>query len=116
MQTYNFLQIRRCTFASPLHTMKHLLLVTLVITACVSKSFAQQHTAQRINDSTILTSDSVRLYLKVAGSGTPCIFVHGGPGAWSLSFEAMGGNSLEKKLQILPTLDWHKWLVRLFQK
>jgi proline iminopeptidase len=47
---------------------------------------------------TIQTSDSVSLYLKVAGTGTPCIFVHGGPGAWSLSFEAMGGNALEKNL------------------
>lgn len=97
-QTYNFLQKCNCTFATPSQTMKHLFLVTLVITACLSNSFAQQHTAQRINDSTILTSDSVKLYLKVSGKGTPCIFVHGGPGAWSLSFEALGGNALEKKL------------------
>ncbi|KIC96167.1 alpha/beta hydrolase [Flavihumibacter solisilvae] len=46
----------------------------------------------------MLTSDSVQLYLKIAGKGIPCIFVHGGPGAWSFSFEAMGGNALEKNL------------------
>lgn len=53
---------------------------------------------KRLNDSTIATSDSVALYLKVVGRGAPCIFVHGGPGAWSRSFEAMGGNALEKHL------------------
>ncbi|GAA0534526.1 alpha/beta fold hydrolase [Chitinophaga japonensis] len=46
----------------------------------------------------MLTSDGVALYLKVSGKGTPCIFVHGGPGAWSRSFEAMGGDVLEKQL------------------
>lgn len=58
----------------------------------------QMGPAKRLNDSTIATSDSVALYLKVVGRGAPCIFVHGGPGAWSRSFEAMGGNALEKHL------------------
>ncbi|SHM70484.1 alpha/beta fold hydrolase [Chitinophaga sp. CF418] len=73
--------------------MKFILSIIAIIFSV--KVIAKQHC---LNDSTILTSDSVALYLKVAGKGTPCIFVHGGPGAWSLSFEAMGGNVLEKQL------------------
>lgn len=80
--------------------MKHFIAITVLITGILTNTFAQQQAAQRINDSTIRTSDGVSLYLKVAGQGTPCIFVHGGPGAWSLSFEALGGNVLEKKLQM----------------
>lgn len=41
------------------------------------------------------TSDSVKLYVKVAGKGPVCIFIHGGPGQGSRSFEEMKGNALE---------------------
>jgi proline iminopeptidase len=79
--------------------MKYRLLSIALLFCAVTGVFCQQkNTATRINDSTILTSDSVALYLKVSGKGVPCIFVHGGPGAWSRSFEAMGGSSLEKHL------------------
>ncbi|SEW01058.1 proline iminopeptidase [Chitinophaga sp. YR573] len=47
---------------------------------------------------TFFTSDSVALYLRISGKGTPCIYIHGGPGAWSKTFEAMGGSELEKNL------------------
>lgn len=47
---------------------------------------------------TFTTSDGVPLFLKVNGKGEICIFVHGGPGAWSKSFEEFGGNALEDKL------------------
>lgn len=49
----------------------------------------------------ITTSDNVRLYAKVSGNGPNCIYVHGGPGAWSKSFEDMKGNRLEKKLRMV---------------
>src|SRR5690606_34524228 len=49
----------------------------------------------------ITTSDNVRLYAKVSGNGPICIYVHGGPGAWSKSFEDMKGNRLEKKLRMV---------------
>lgn len=45
---------------------------------------------------TLRTSDSTNLYVKVSGSGPPCIFIHGGTGAWSKSFELMKGNQNEK--------------------
>lgn len=92
------LQTGNCKKSLILHAtvnvMKHLLLSTACCIFFVLNTFSQQ----RVNDTTILTSDSVQLYLKVSGKGTPCIFVHGGPGAWSRSFEAMGGNRLEEKL------------------
>jgi proline iminopeptidase len=43
----------------------------------------------------IETSDGTTLYLKIAGRGPVCMFVHGGPGQGTLSFEKMGGDSLE---------------------
>ncbi|WP_173002955.1 alpha/beta fold hydrolase [Chitinophaga sp. SYP-B3965] len=51
--------------------------------------------ACQAQDTTILTSDSVQLVVKVAGQGAPCIFVHGGPGGGFISFEKMGGKNLE---------------------
>ncbi|SHJ61599.1 proline iminopeptidase [Hymenobacter daecheongensis DSM 21074] len=50
---------------------------------------------------TLLTSDSVRLYVRVAGQGTPCVFVHGGPGAGSYAFEQLGGRPLEQQLHMI---------------
>jgi proline iminopeptidase len=43
----------------------------------------------------ITVSDGARLYLHVAGNGPVCMFIHGGPGQDSLSFEQMGGSALE---------------------
>jgi len=31
----------------------------------------------------IFTTDSVSLYVNVKGSGTPCLYIHGGPGSGS---------------------------------
>ena len=59
------------------------------------KPFTPHHTG------TITTSDGVKLWVKEAGNGPVCIFVHGGPGAWSKSFEAMGGSNLEKHLTMV---------------
>ncbi len=49
----------------------------------------------------ITTSDGVRLYTKISGQGLPCVFVHGGPGAWSGMPEALAGPSLEDRLQMI---------------
>ncbi|PZF74342.1 alpha/beta fold hydrolase [Taibaiella soli] len=74
-----------------------LIIITILFTSC-NFCLAQNTTAKKINDNTFITSDGVALYLKVSGNGAPCIFIHGGPGAWSKSFEDMGGNALEQKL------------------
>jgi proline iminopeptidase len=43
----------------------------------------------------LIVSDGSQLHVKVAGQGSPCLFVHGGPGQGSASFEQMGGRELE---------------------
>ncbi|WP_167855598.1 alpha/beta fold hydrolase [Hymenobacter fodinae] len=50
---------------------------------------------------TLTTTDGVKLFAKISGQGVPCVFVHGGPGAWSGMPEALAGPSLEDKLQMI---------------
>lgn len=50
----------------------------------------------KMGDQTFITSDSIKLAVKVAGKGPVCIYLHGGPGQDFLSFEKMGGSELEK--------------------
>lgn len=57
--------------------------------------------AQKSGIKYITTDDSVRLFTKQAGNGPICIFIHGGPGAWSKSFETMGGSNLESRLTMI---------------
>lgn len=47
------------------------------------------------------TSDGVALYVRVAGRGRPCLFVHGGPGAGSVAVEALAGAGLERQLRMI---------------
>lgn len=47
------------------------------------------------------TSDSVRLFVRVAGQGLPCLVVHGGPGAGSYGLEKLGLAPLENTLQLI---------------
>lgn len=58
--------------------------------------------AQKNSDSLyITTSDSVQLFVKIAGKGTPMLFIHGGPGSNSAYFEKEGGNVFEKDVQMI---------------
>ncbi|MFD2785575.1 alpha/beta fold hydrolase [Hymenobacter rubripertinctus] len=50
---------------------------------------------------TFQTSDSVRLYVRVAGKGPACLLVHGGPGAGSQAVEVLAGPRLETDLQMV---------------
>lgn len=49
----------------------------------------------------IVASDGSELHAKVSGTGPPCLFVHGGPGQGSASFEQMGGSELEAFLTMI---------------
>lgn len=49
----------------------------------------------------IITSDSVKLYLNVKGFGTPCLYIHGGPGSGSYWLEEFAGDSLEQYFQMI---------------
>ena len=49
----------------------------------------------------VLANDNIKLYTKKAGNGPIAIFIHGGPGAWSKSFEDLGGKNLESQLTMI---------------
>src|SRR5690606_14103442 len=49
----------------------------------------------------VMTDDQINLYTKKAGNGPMAIFIHGGPGAWSKSFEDLGGSNLESQLTMI---------------
>jgi len=49
----------------------------------------------------IITSDSVDLYVTVKGNGTPCLYIHGGPGSGSWWLEKFSGEMLERHLQMI---------------
>lgn len=48
-----------------------------------------------------ITSDSVNLFLKVKGKGTPCLYIHGGPGSGSYWLEKFSGDILEKRFTMI---------------
>jgi proline iminopeptidase len=48
------------------------------------------------------TSDSTRLFVRIAGKGKPCVFVHGGPGSTSYYYEVMpGAQMIEQKMRMI---------------
>jgi proline iminopeptidase len=49
----------------------------------------------------ILTTDSVDLYVNVKGSGTYCLFIHGGPGSGSYWVEKFFGKELEQRFTMI---------------
>jgi len=49
----------------------------------------------------IKTSDGVDLYVNVKGKGTPCLYIHGGPGSGSYWLEKFAGDSLEQHFQMI---------------
>ncbi|MBD5799962.1 hypothetical protein COM13_29325 [Bacillus pseudomycoides] len=48
----------------------------------------------------LMTSDGTTLHISKSGQGLPCIFLHGGPGYWSYSFEQTGGPILESFMEM----------------
>lgn len=46
-------------------------------------------------------SDHIKIKYKVSGKGEACIYIPGGPGQGYPSFELMGGNNLEKNMQMI---------------
>jgi proline iminopeptidase len=49
----------------------------------------------------VTTSDGVKLYFEVRGKGTPCLYLHGGPGSGSYWLEKFSGDMLEKYFQMI---------------
>jgi len=57
----------------------------------------QVHAAAR----KIRTSDGVELFVKVQGTGTPCLYLHGGPGSGSHWLERFSGELLERNFKMV---------------
>lgn len=57
--------------------------------------------AQSRGDQFLTTDDGAKLFVKKSGNGAICIFIHGGPGAWSKSFEDLKGRNLERNLSMV---------------
>lgn len=57
--------------------------------------------AQPMEENLVTTSDNVKLYTKKSGKGPYLLYVHGGPGAWSKSFEDLGGKNLEDEFTVV---------------
>ncbi|MGY5846708.1 alpha/beta fold hydrolase [Salegentibacter sp. HM20] len=53
------------------------------------------------NERFITTSDGVKLYVKIAGQGTPLLYIHGGPGSGSYWFEQFFGDFMEQNFQVI---------------
>jgi proline iminopeptidase len=53
------------------------------------------------NEKYIVTSDSVRLYVNVKGTGPACLYIHGGPGSGSYWLEKFSGDFLEQNFQMI---------------
>ncbi|MBB6331383.1 proline iminopeptidase [Chryseobacterium sediminis] len=58
---------------------------------------AQNHHSESFYE----TSDHVKIKYKVSGKGEACFYIPGGPGQGYPSFELMGGNNLEKSMQMV---------------
>jgi proline iminopeptidase len=57
--------------------------------------------ASSAQEKSLKTSDGVDLYVNVKGSGTPCLYIHGGPGSGSFWLEQFLGDSLEQHFQMI---------------
>lgn len=77
--------------------MKKILLALLFILGSVLPQLALAQQKQFY----FTTSDGVQLYVRVAGEGKPCLFIHGGPGSWPKYFYALGGDVVEQDLQMI---------------
>lgn len=70
---------------------KSLLLVAALLLAAAAEAQVKH----------IITSDGVDLYVNVRGEGTPCLYLHGGPGSGSYWLEKFAGDSLEKHFRMI---------------
>jgi proline iminopeptidase len=73
----------------------------LLLMCCIALSIQSAKAIVTSDTLSFISSDQVKLFVKASGSGTVCIFVHGGPGAWSHSLEVLGLNTLEDTLRMV---------------
>ncbi|GEN72251.1 alpha/beta fold hydrolase [Chryseobacterium lathyri] len=78
------------------YDMKSIHFLLLLFLAAIGISAQKSSTEQSFE-----TSDHVKIRYKVSGKGDACIYVPGGPGQGYPSFELLGGNNLEKNMQMV---------------
>jgi proline iminopeptidase len=78
------------------YDMKNIHFLLLLFLAAIGISAQKSSTEQSFE-----TSDHVKIRYKVSGKGDACIYVPGGPGQGYPSFELLGGNNLEKNMQMV---------------
>ncbi len=49
----------------------------------------------------VTTSDGAKLHVTVKGTGTPCLYIHGGPGSGSYWLEEFSGPMLERSFRMV---------------
>ncbi|GAB3176886.1 alpha/beta fold hydrolase [Telluribacter humicola] len=77
---------------------KQISIYVWALVAIASQAFAQ---AVPEREFYFTTSDSVKLFVRVAGQGKPCVFIHGGPGSTSHYFEKSEGSQVEQFMQMI---------------
>ena len=85
-------------FQSTMHKI-YKLIFCLVLTSIISLNLRGQES--REDGMHVITDDQIKLYTKRSGNGPTAIFIHGGPGAWSKSFEVLRGENLESHLSMI---------------
>ena len=87
----------------PLFKMKIITRLSITIGILISSVRSSNATTRKLTDTnfTFITSDHIKIPIKIAGSGIPCMFIPGGPGGGYRSFEQLGGNKLEKFLTMI---------------
>ncbi len=81
--------------------MSRMLLLLLLCLSVAVPAFGQEQFAARDTVLEVLTSDGVKLHVRVRGTGTPCLYLHGGPGSGSHWLEKFSGSMLERRFRMV---------------
>lgn len=98
------IEVVLCYQTSTMKTLITLLAILYSTISLANPSKLSKSPFLKVKDSTFTftSSDGVKLHVRVAGQGTPCLFVHGGPGSTSWYFEAMpSAKIIESKMQMV---------------
>lgn len=73
----------------------------LIFTAFAATALCSEEDQSKAAGKYITTSDGVRLYVEVTGQGTPCLYIHGGPGSGSYWMRKLSDGLLERHFQMI---------------
>jgi len=79
-------------------------MLAAVVTVLAADAPAAQKLAKttvNVESTTVTTSDGVRLFVETAGQGTPCLYIHGGPGSGSYWMRKFSDGLLERHFRMI---------------